>query len=212
MPPCFSYSRAFSVGRPGRGARRAQARAESSGLRLDNMSRRPDRSTPIIAAVPGFFLIRGPEVPAVSAGKRFLTPRAHGHSPTPQWRPVRNPPMCTKTTLSGRVVLMCRLMWRKATGGGLCSLIADHSCKVGGGALSVPGDRDRRSRQVCQMNELRLSGKPCPICGIALVRVPTDGCSLVFRCFNCKTEIVKPMPREAERRRMPDRRVARFRA
>ena len=43
------------------------------------------------------------------------------------------------------------------------------------------------------MNELRAPAKPCPVCGVALVRVPTDGCSIVYRCDHCKTEVVKPI-------------------
>jgi hypothetical protein len=63
------------------------------------------------------------------------------------------------------------------------------------------------------MNELRTSAKPCPVCGVALVRVPTDGCSIVYRCCHCKTEVVKPIPRDRERRPATNRRgIARFRA
>jgi hypothetical protein len=63
------------------------------------------------------------------------------------------------------------------------------------------------------MNELRAPAKPCPVCGVTLVRVPTDGCSIVYRCYNCKTEIMKPIRREPERRPVASRRgVARFSA
>ena len=43
--------------------------------------------------------------------------------------------------------------------------------------------------------------KGCPVCGVAMVRVPSDGCTLVYRCGACLTEIVKPMPRTRDRRR-----------
>jgi hypothetical protein len=46
------------------------------------------------------------------------------------------------------------------------------------------------------MNELRAPAKPCPVCGVALARVPTDGCSIVYRCYHCKTEVVKPIRRD----------------
>jgi len=63
------------------------------------------------------------------------------------------------------------------------------------------------------MNELRAPAKPCPVCGVALVRVPTDGCSIVYRCDHCKTEIVKPIRHDRERRPVTSRRgIARFRA
>jgi len=63
------------------------------------------------------------------------------------------------------------------------------------------------------MNELRAPAKPCPVCGVALMRVPTDGSSIVYRCFHCKTEIVKRIRRDPERRPVTSRRgVARFRA
>jgi len=63
------------------------------------------------------------------------------------------------------------------------------------------------------MNEPRTPEKPCPVCGVALVRVPTDGCSIVYRCFHCKTEIVKPIRRDPERRTVTNRRgITRFRA
>jgi len=63
------------------------------------------------------------------------------------------------------------------------------------------------------MNELRTPAKPCPICGVALVRVPTDGGSIIYRCVHCKTEVVKPIRREPERRPVTRRRgVTRFRA
>jgi hypothetical protein len=59
------------------------------------------------------------------------------------------------------------------------------------------------------MNELRAPAKPCPVCGVALVRVPTDGCSIVYS----KTEVVKPIRRDPERRPVTSRRgIARFRA
>lgn len=61
------------------------------------------------------------------------------------------------------------------------------------------------------MNELRAHTKPCPVCGVTLVRVPTDGCSIVYRCYHCKTEVVKPI-RRRERPRLNRRGVARFRA
>ena len=63
------------------------------------------------------------------------------------------------------------------------------------------------------MNELRTPEKPCPLCGVPLVRVPTDGCSIVYRCFQCKTDIVKPVRPERERRPPANRRgIRRFRA
>ena len=63
------------------------------------------------------------------------------------------------------------------------------------------------------MNELRAPAKPCPVCGVALVRVPTDGGSIVYRCDPCKTEVVKPIRRDHERRPVTRRRgIARFRA
>ena len=63
------------------------------------------------------------------------------------------------------------------------------------------------------MNELRPAAKPCPVCGGALARVPTDGCSIVYRCNHCKTEVVKPIRRGPERRPVTSRRgIARFRA
>jgi hypothetical protein len=63
------------------------------------------------------------------------------------------------------------------------------------------------------MNEPRVPAEPCPLCGVALVRVPTDGCSIVYRCYHCKTEVVKPIRRDPERRPVTSRRgIARFRA
>ena len=63
------------------------------------------------------------------------------------------------------------------------------------------------------MNELRTPAKPCPVCGVTLDRVPTDGCSIVYRCYHCKTEVVKPIRRQRERPQSPNRgRVTRFRA
>lgn len=63
------------------------------------------------------------------------------------------------------------------------------------------------------MNETRAPAKPCPLCGVTLVRVPTDGCSIVYRCVHCKTEIVKPVRHDRVRRPAANRRgIARFRA
>jgi hypothetical protein len=44
--------------------------------------------------------------------------------------------------------------------------------------------------------------KICPVCGVAMVRVPSDGCALVYRCCACMTEIMRPMPRTRDRRRL----------
>lgn len=63
------------------------------------------------------------------------------------------------------------------------------------------------------MKELHRSEKPCPRCGFALVRVPTDGSSIVYRCFHCKTEVVKPIRHGRQRRPVASRQgIARFRA
>lgn len=45
------------------------------------------------------------------------------------------------------------------------------------------------------MSELRAPARqPCPTCGVALIRVPGDGCSIVYRCHHCKTDLVKRIP------------------
>ena len=44
--------------------------------------------------------------------------------------------------------------------------------------------------------------KSCPICGVAMTRLPTDGRTILFRCDYCKTEIIKAIPRDSERRRV----------
>jgi hypothetical protein len=63
------------------------------------------------------------------------------------------------------------------------------------------------------MKELRAPTKPCPVCGLALMRIPTDGSSIVYRCHHCKIEVAKPVRRDPERRPVTSRRgVARFRS
>jgi tRNA(Ile2) C34 agmatinyltransferase TiaS len=52
------------------------------------------------------------------------------------------------------------------------------------------------------MREMLTMTKWCPVCGDAMGRVPTDGCSIVFRCHSCRTEIAKPAPRDNQRRRV----------
>jgi tRNA(Ile2) C34 agmatinyltransferase TiaS len=64
------------------------------------------------------------------------------------------------------------------------------------------------------MREMLTMTKWCPVCGDAMGRVPTDGCSIVFRCLSCRTEIAKPAPRDNQRRRlsMRERRGGRIHA
>jgi hypothetical protein len=63
------------------------------------------------------------------------------------------------------------------------------------------------------MSEFRASTKPCPVCGVALTRIPTDGSSIVYRCHRCKIEVVKPIRRDLDRPPATRRKgIARFRS
>jgi hypothetical protein len=93
------------------------------------------------------------------------------------------------------------LIWRKADS--LQSLMAMLSREVGG---QYPAERPRSwdggaASDGFAMREMLTMTKWCPVCGDAMGRVPTDGCSIVFRCHSCRTEIAKPAPRDNQRRR-----------
>jgi hypothetical protein len=51
--------------------------------------------------------------------------------------------------------------------------------------------------------------KRCPVCDVAMERVTSDESSIVHRCYSCWTEVVKPIPRDSERRRIWSRELHR---
>jgi hypothetical protein len=92
------------------------------------------------------------------------------------------------------------LTWRKAADADSGDTSIAGVRRAGGSSRTSPSVGAAACYEVA-MVDTYTAIKICPVCGVDMLRVPTDGCALVFRCCACLTEIVKPVPRTRDRRR-----------